>query len=100
MDIYKEPVGNTCPQINYIQSCIKDAVKECKRDYDSFDLAKDGFSDVLYYIEDIPSDLEAIRTDNDELRKWGYALLDKVKELENEISELNNEISELNNENN
>ena len=84
MDIYKEPVGNTCPKINYIQSCIKDAVKECKKEYDSFDLARDGFSDVLYYIEDIPSELEEIRTANDKLREWGYALLDRVKELENE----------------
>ena len=60
MYIYSEPVGNTCPQINYIQSCINDAIKECKKDYDSFDLAKDGFSDVLYYIEEIPDELERI----------------------------------------
>ena len=82
MNIYKEPVGNTCPKINYIQSCIKDAVKECKKEYDSFDLARDGFSDVLYYIEDIPSELEEIRAANDKLREWGYALLDRVMELE------------------
>lgn len=84
MDIYKEPVGNTCPKINYIQSCIKDAVKECKKEYDSLDFAIDGFSDVLYYIEDIPSELEEIREANDKLREWGYALLDRVRELENE----------------
>ena len=95
MDIYKEPVGNTCPQINYIQSCINDAVKECKKDYDSFDLAKNGFSDVLYYIEDIPSELERIRDANDQLRDWGNALLDKVKELESENERLNEIINNL-----
>lgn len=95
MDIYREPVGNTCPQINYIQSCINDAVKECKKDYDSFDLAKDGFSDVLYYIEDIPNELERIRDANDMLREWGNALLDKVKELESENERLSEIISNI-----
>ena len=95
MDIYREPVGNTCPQINYIQSCINDAVKECKKDYDSFDLAKDGFSDVLYYIEDIPNELERIRDANNSLRDWGNALLDKVKELESENERLSEIISNL-----
>lgn len=95
MDIYREPVGNTCPQINYIQSCINDAVKECKKNYDSFDLAKNGFSDVLYYIEDIPSELERIRDANDQLRDWGNALLAKVKELESENERLNEIINNL-----
>ena len=95
MDIYKEPVGNTCPQINYIQSCINDAVKECKKDYDSFDLAKDGFSDVIYYIEDIPNELERIRDANDMLREWGNALLDRVKELESENERLSEIISNI-----
>ena len=95
MDIYKEPVGNTCPQINYIQSCINDAVKECKKDYDSFDLAKDGFSDVIYYIKDIPNELERIRDANDILREWGNALLDKVKELELENERLSEIISNI-----
>ena len=95
MDIYREPVGNTCPQINYIQSCINDAVKECKKDYDSFDLAKDGFSDVIYYIEDIPNELERIRGANDMLREWGNALLDKVKELESENERLSEIISNI-----
>ena len=95
MDIYREPVGNTCPQINYIQSCINDAVKECKKDYDSFDLAKDGFSDVIYYIEDIPNELERIRYANDMLREWGNALLDKVKELESENERLSEIISNI-----
>lgn len=95
MDIYREPVGNTCPQINYIQSCINDAVKECKKDYDSFDLAKDGFSDVIYYIEDIPNELERIRDANDMLREWGNALLDKVKELESENERLSEIISNI-----
>ena len=95
MDIYREPVGNTCPQINYIQSCINDAVKECKKDYDSFDLAKDGFSDVIYYIEDIPNELERIRDANDMLREWGNALLDRVKELESENERLSEIISNI-----
>ena len=95
MDIYKEPVGNTCPQINYIQSCINDAVEECKKDYDSIDIAKDGFSDVLYYIEDIPNELERIRDANDMLREWGNALLDKVKELEYENERLSEIISNI-----
>ena len=95
MDIYKEPVGNTCPQINYIQSCINDAVKECKKDYDSFDLAKDGFSDVIYYIEDIPNELERIRDANDMLREWGNALLDRVKKLESENERLSEIISNI-----
>ena len=95
MDIYKEPVGHTCPQINYIQSCINDAIKECKKDYDSFEIAKDGFSDVLYYIEDIPNELERIRDANDMLREWGNALLDKVKELEYENERLSEIISNI-----
>ena len=95
MDIYKEPIGNTCPQINYIQSCINDAVEECKKCYDSIDIAKDVFSDVIYYIEDIPNELERIRDANDMLREWGNALLDKVKELESENERLSEIISNI-----
>lgn len=91
MDLYREPVRHTCPDIDHLQSCIKDAVKECKKDYGSLDLAQDGFSDVLYFIEDIPNELERLRDANSSLRDWGNALLDKVKELESE----NERLSEL-----
>ena len=95
MDIYKEPIGNTCPQIDYIRSCINDAVKECKKDYYSIDIAKDGFSDVLYFIEDIPNELERLRDANRSLRDWGNALLDKVRELESENERLSEIISNI-----
>ena len=88
MDLYREPVRHTCPDIDLLQSCINDAVKECKKDYESLDLAQDGFSDVLYFIEDIPNELERLRDANSSLRDWGNALLDKVQELESEIERL------------
>ena len=88
MDLYREPVRHTCPDIDHLQSCIKDAVKECKKDYESFDKAKDGFSDVLYYIEDIPYELERLRDANSLLRDWGNALLDRVRYLEEELDRI------------
>ena len=91
MDLYRELVRHTCPDIDHLQSCINDAVKECKKDYESLDLAQDGFSEVLYFIEDIPNELERLRDANSSLRDWGNALLDKVKELESE----NERLSEL-----
>ena len=88
MDLYREPVRHTCPDIDRLKGCIEDAVKECKKDYDSFDTARDGFLDILYFIEDIPNELERLRDSNSSLRDWGNALLDKVKELESEIERL------------
>ena len=91
MDLYREPVRHTCPDIDRLKSYIEDAIKECKEEHDSFDTAKDGFSDILYFIEDIPNELERLRDANSSLRDWGNALLDKVKELEYE----NERLSEL-----
>ena len=88
MDLYREPVRHTCPDIDKLKSCIEEAVKECKKDYDSLDLAQDGFSEVLYFIEDIPNELERLRDANSSLRDWVNALLDKVKEVESENERL------------
>lgn len=89
MDLYREPVRHTCPDIDRLKSDIEEAVKECKKDYDSLDSAIDGFADVIYYIEDIPNELERLRDANSSLRDWGNALLDKVKELESDNARLN-----------
>ena len=91
MDLYREPVRHTCPDIDRLKCDIEDAIKECKKEYDSFDTARDGFSDILYFIDDIPNELERLRDANSSLRDWGNALLDKVKELESE----NERLSEL-----
>ena len=88
MDLYREPVMHTCPDIDKLKSYIEEAVKECKKDYDSLDQARDGFSEVLCFIEDIPNELERLRDANSSLRDWGNALLDKVKELESENERL------------
>ena len=88
MDLYREPVRHTCPDIDELKRYIEVAVKECKKDYESLDLAQDGFSEVLYFIEDIPNELERLRDANSSLRDWGNALLDKVKELESENERL------------
>ncbi len=91
MNLYREPVRHTCPDIDKLKSYIEQAVKECKKDYDSLDQAKDGFDIINYWIDDIPNELERLRDANSSLRDWGNALLDKVKELESE----NERLSEL-----
>ena len=95
MDLYKEPVRHTCPDIDRIKRNVEDAISICEKEYYTIDTAKDGFDDVAYNISSIPEELEDLRSANSSLRYWGNALLDKVNELESTISKLEDNIYEL-----
>ena len=95
MDLYKEPVKHTCPDIDRLKKNIEEAVSICEQEYYTLDTAIDGFDDVVYNISSIPDELEDLRSANSSLRDWGNALLDKVNELESTVSKMEDDIYEL-----
>lgn len=97
----KEPVSNTCPDINNIIRIIKDMVGEMNGCDD-----RDEKEDLLIQIKDWSRDLtsigagkgsemETLRQANSSLREWGWELLRGVEELEESVEELEMEISRL-----
>lgn len=74
MDLYREPIKNTCPDIDKSQDLVRDAIV-----------------DLRYLIDS----LEELRRSNGDLRDWGNKLVDRCKELEKEVAELESKNDEL-----
>jgi chromosome segregation ATPase len=81
------PVGQTCPDIN----------RTIKR----LETIRDHMNDMVNWIghelKEIEDSLEELRSNNSDLRDWGYENESRVKELEDEVYELESKL-ELQNE--
>ena len=77
----REPIGNTCPEINEV---IK-----------KLDQIKSWCNDIIFYCETAKSDMEDLRRANDTLRGWGNDEANDRDEAECRISELELKIEEL-----
>lgn len=85
------PISHTCPEIdrqqrinNQLVREIQDVIK-CYQSYSINDLIS-IFESAKDRLEEIDSFLEEMRESNDELRKWGTEMEDKVAELQEEMS--------------
>lgn len=87
---YREPVENTCPQIDYVRYMIRETMKEIGdvRKLETNSIAAKYFNDVL-------DKLEVLRNSNAELRKWGNDEAHKVDELEQQNENLRERITQL-----
>lgn len=88
-DIDKQP-EQQCPTINKMQANIKDGCKEIEsycRDLKSIEgaesLASDIESSVSYYMWDKIDELEKLRTEIENIRKWGQSWKDLSKSIIN-----------------
>lgn len=89
------PVRHTCPDIDKVIKCIKQAQKaadngkdKSQSDTDEYGLF-DEILDNLYRLEDR---LEELRSSNDELRSWGEDLEKDLRLSEDKIYELEVEL--------
>lgn len=80
MNKRKEPVGNTCPEINELQRLLNDAAKSLEGIANTLDSVADG--------------LETLRSANAKLREWGSDAWDLVDELEARIKELEEKLEQ------
>ena len=85
MDIQKEPIGNTCPDIDKYIKKLKltlDFITDYKN-YEDIDELHNMISECESTIDNAIDDFESIRKDNEKLRNWGqtnYDLLIEIKE--------------------
>lgn len=84
MDIFKEPIPHTCPRIDNIQELLKKAIRVLV-DNKVSDNYQGVIEDALYYIKDIPDDMEYLREANDSLRKWGQNLILRIGDIEEDL---------------
>jgi prefoldin subunit 5 len=89
----RQPIGNTCPEIDgYIRN-IKDAIYS--EDSDTFDGALQAMATMIGELQNCISYLEQMRGHNDTLRTWGQKEAERVDELEERVDELENQIEIL-----
>jgi predicted nucleic acid-binding Zn-ribbon protein len=97
----REPVKNTCPDIDRIKEIITSIVKQMDRCDKN-----DSIESLLENIEDWSSslgsigfgrtcELEDLRDSNSSLRDWGNQMYEEANDLENEVSKLTDQIVEL-----
>lgn len=92
----REPIKNTCPDINrYIRS-IKGTIIPIRdlRNYEYDDLLK-ASEQMLYELENCIDYLEELREANHKLRIWGNEEAERVDDLEKELSKLEKELEAL-----
>lgn len=85
------PVKHTCPDIDKAIKGIKTALKTAidgKKESTKGDDAYQCFDIIEDELWDMPRQLEALRSDNDHLRKWGHECEELITELEEELSKI------------
>lgn len=92
------PIGNTCSIIDDIVSRLESAKGEARyivkhADEDNTEEAHTILDELISVI----SDMENIRSDNQELRHWGNDEYARAESLETEIDDLKMQIEELQN---
>lgn len=99
----KEPIGNTCPQINNMQKLLSNLINDmgyyARKDEFFRGEVTDSLSDWTSELNSISNDLEDLRNANSALRDWGNELVNAVEEITQEADktegELRDEIYEL-----
>lgn len=92
------PVRHTCPAIDKTIAAIKSAMKSAAdgmKYVSKGDDAYDCFWQIEYDLDGEEVRLEDLRSDNDELRKWGHELEQEINSLSNYVEELEKKLSEL-----
>lgn len=84
----REPIGNTCPDIDKIMKAMTEIEKVISRSKkaDESEL-RSYIDDIEYFMPDYWV-LETLRKSNDELRKWGNEEAINVDRLELELESL------------
>jgi hypothetical protein len=76
------PPDYQCPKIDKIIKAIRAIEKNAKvGQYDEFEGLKDKLEDIDYYVYDLESQLEELRSNIDLLREWGLAWKKLAKEF-------------------
>lgn len=97
MDLYKEPIPNTCNDID-IMSCNLQEVYEWVNNLhaSSIDSIFDEIDEIKSKIAFITKyNIENIRTANSTLRQWGCSLVELVEERDKQILALEDEVDNL-----
>lgn len=91
MNHNREPIGNTCSNIDKYQRWIKSEIHN-DRDLDRMneDELRESAKAMSSELNNCIDYLEEMRSANSKLREWGVEEAKKVDELENQIYELTN----------
>lgn len=89
------PVGYTCTTIDNIKTDLLEALNYLSGCDENLSINKlfENIEDAVNILKSISgrhSELEDVRSDNAELRDWGYELVSHILELESEIDVLGN----------
>lgn len=97
----REPVKNTCPDVDRLKEIITSIVKQMDR-CDNNDSVEDLLENIQDWSTDLTRigvgrscDLEDLRDSNSALRDWGNEMYEEANDLKNEISKLTDQIVEL-----
>jgi uncharacterized coiled-coil DUF342 family protein len=85
------PVKPTCPDIDKGIKRIQDAMRELNGEIEDKRVERSVFYDLSCAIDVF----EQLRSDNDELRKWGKEMEDEVESTANYINELEEKLDKL-----
>jgi hypothetical protein len=77
----REPIGNTCPEIDNVIRRL--------------DQIKAWCNEIYHYCELAESEMEDLRMANSSLREWGYDEANKADELEDKVADLEYQMEEL-----
>jgi len=95
MGHYREPVKNTCPDVDKGLRIIETITKEVndrKKDPSITEYESDALYIIESYLSDLPDILEGLRESNSKLRDWGAEEAENFDAAEQEIERLNNEL--------
>lgn len=89
MNLYKEPVGNTCPVINDAQEELRRVSAqmlkyEKETTEQNFTVLVEELYNWRLVLEDMENTLEDLRDSNSALRNWGNNLIDEIARIEEE----------------
>lgn len=90
----REPIGNTCPDIDKMQRAIKN-VSPYNIAYIEDEDLRDLCENLYECLNDCSNFLEDMRSSNSTLRNWGNEEAARVDELEQENDELNSKLDDL-----
>lgn len=91
--LYNEPVGNTCPDIDYVIDSINAAITYINSPSDPEGYTyEDRCEDVKGALWDLEKKMEELRSANSALRDWGNQLVAHSQSLEDQVELLESKI--------